>query len=94
MMRKNRHHGQAYVEQNVFWIVYRPGIHEKKHEVRATYFEALSAGSSMWGCDKSRAIRFFSRELAEQTFREATDCWKDRAYADGFLIVPADTVTT
>jgi hypothetical protein len=94
MTRKNRHHGQAYVEQTVFWIVYRPGIHEKKHEVSATYFEGVGETSSTWGCDKSRAIRFFSRELAEQTFRETTGSWKNKEFVDAFVAVPADEVTT
>lgn len=94
MTRKKRHRGQAYVEQIVRWIVYHPGKYEKKHSYAATYLEAFSERSSTWGCDKSRAIRFLSRDDAEHVFRQATDGWKDRSYADGFQIVPADTVTT
>lgn len=95
MTRKNRHRGQAYVEPVVYWIVYHPGKHEKKHSYGATYFEAFHEGvSSMWGGDKSRAIRFLSREHAKTTFEEATAGWKDYSYTNGFVIVPADEVTT
>lgn len=94
MTRKNRHRGQGFVETNVYWIVYSPGKHEKKHHYAATYFEALGENFSAWGVDKGRAIRFLTRDAAERTFKEATDCWKDRAHVSRFQIVPADEVTT
>jgi len=92
--RKNRHRGRAYVEPVVYWIVYHPGKHEKKHNYSATYFESFNEASTTWSIDKDRAIRFFSREAAEQAFCQATADWEDRGYAEGFEIVPADTVTT
>jgi hypothetical protein len=92
MTRKKRHHGRTYVEPIVYWIVYHPGKNEKKLRHAATYFEAFDERTSTWGVEKARAIRFFSHELAEQAFKEAAAAWKDRAYPDGFMIVPADTV--
>jgi hypothetical protein len=94
MTRKKRHHGQAYVEPIVHWIVYRPGKAEKKHSYNAVYLEAFSERTSTWGIDKGRAIRFTSRAAAEEAFESTTAGWEDRDLVDSCQIVPSDTVTT
>jgi len=93
-MTRKKHRGRAYVESVVHWIVYRPGKHEKKHSYAAVYFESYNETSSVWGIDKGRAIRFLSQTEAQRALDEATVNWKDRDYAESFLIVPSDTVTT